>query len=159
MTLHYLTNAQRYGRALGARPAFFSIILVTGIVLYLSSFYNLNLPAQAATAPQSRYFVSTEHSVTGSFLSFYDSHGGTRIFGYPISDSVTENGRPVQYFERQRFEYHSEAAGTANEVQLGRLGAELAPARAMSQSSPPFASTLTRVFIQQTRHSLSDIFL
>jgi len=30
----------------------------------------------------------------------------------------------VQYFERQRFEYHPEYGGTRYEVLLGRLGAE-----------------------------------
>jgi len=30
----------------------------------------------------------------------------------------------VQYFERARFEFHPEAAGTPYEVQLGLLGAQ-----------------------------------
>jgi hypothetical protein len=31
----------------------------------------------------------------------------------------------VQYFERARFEYHPEAAGTPGEITLGLLGAEI----------------------------------
>jgi hypothetical protein len=38
---------------------------------------------------------------------------------------VQENGRPVQYFERNRFEYHAENAGTRYEVLLGLLGRQL----------------------------------
>jgi hypothetical protein len=143
--LHHRNTVQQCGRAIGARPAFFAIILVPGIILYLSLSHIL--PSRAAPAQQSRSFSATGYSVSGSFLSFFDSNGGLRIFGYPISDRVTVAGSPVQYFERQRFEYHSEAAGTANEVQLGRLGAELAPARALSQYSAPFASTATKLFV------------
>jgi len=35
----------------------------------------------------------------------------------------------VQYFERERFEYHPESAGTPYEVELGRLGAQVARQR------------------------------
>jgi uncharacterized protein YkwD len=140
-----------------ARLVLSSIILVTGVVIPLSL---LNIaPSVAAPAQPSRYFQPTGYTVGGSFLSFFEAHGGVTIFGYPISERVTEGGRPVQYFERQRFEYHGEAAGTPNVVQLGRLGAELAPARAVSRYSAPFASTAARMFFPQTRHSLSGAFL
>ena len=56
-------------------------------------------------------------------------------FGFPLSQpfqEVTRDTDPkvagksflVQYFERQRFEYHPENKGTPFEVLLGRLGAE-----------------------------------
>jgi len=133
------------------------IILGSGIVLYLSLLHSPT--SEAAPSQASRYFGPAGYSVSGSFLSFFDSHGGLRIFGYPISAQVTEEGRPVQYFERQRFEYHAEAAGTPNEVQLGRLGAGLSPGWALAQLSAPFASVAGKVYIPQTRHSLSGIFL
>jgi hypothetical protein len=56
--------------------------------------------------------------------------GGLKQFGYPISQPFTEVSKDdgktylVQYFERQRLEYHPENKGTAYEVLLGRLGAE-----------------------------------
>ena len=129
MALHQLNIAQQATRAFIARLALSGIILVPAI------FIRLNLPdiqpSLAAPAQESRSFQPTGYAVGGSFLSFFDSHGGVTIFGYPISDRATEGGRPVQYFERQRFEYHSEAAGTPDAVQLGRLGAELAPAAAV----------------------------
>src|SRR5207248_4144869 len=56
-------------------------------------------------------------------------------------------------------EYSSGAAGTPDAVQLGRLGATLPPAAAVSRSSAPFASTATRVYFPQTRHSVRDAFL
>jgi hypothetical protein len=67
-------------------------------------------------------FPATGHTVSGKFLDYWQANGGLAIFGYPISDEFTENGRTVQYFERQRFELHPEHAGTPFEVQLGLLG-------------------------------------
>ena len=76
-----------------------------------------------------RYFPETEHSLSLGFLSFWRSRGGLDVFGYPISEEVDEpnddgSGRTytVQYFQRARFEYHPEHAGTPYEVQLGLLG-------------------------------------
>ncbi len=71
------------------------------------------------------YFNETHHSLTGPFLQYWQAHGGLAIFGYPISEQLTENGYTVQYFERNRFEYHPEFAGTSNEVLLGLLGVEV----------------------------------
>ena len=41
---------------------------------------------------------------------FWEAHGGLAIFGFPISEEYadSETGYTVQYFERQRFEYHPE---------------------------------------------------
>ena len=47
------------------------------------------------------------------------------MYGMPLTEVYDENGRPVQYFERNRFEYHPEQAGTPYEVQLGLLGRDL----------------------------------
>ena len=72
------------------------------------------------------YFKETQHTLSGPFLKYWQSHGGLAVFGYPISEELTENGYKVQYFERNRFEYHPEFAGTPNEVLLGLLGVETA---------------------------------
>ena len=61
----------------------------------------------------------------GPFLAYWRAHGGLAIFGYPISEEFAENGYTVQYFERNRFEYHPEYAGHANEVLLGLLGVDI----------------------------------
>jgi uncharacterized protein YkwD len=97
--------------------------------------------------------------VRGSFLQFFDANGGLGMFGYPISDPVNENGRTVQYFERQRFEYHSEAEGTSHVVQLSRLGAELAPESARSQLTKSFASQANNLYFKESGHSLRGPFL
>jgi hypothetical protein len=72
------------------------------------------------------YFRETQHSLSGPFLKYWQRYGGLAVFGYPISEELMENGYRVQYFERNRFEYHPEYAGTPNEVLLGLLGVEVA---------------------------------
>ena len=68
--------------------------------------------------------------------------GGLPQFGYPLSQPFLEpsrdDGRPylVQYFERQRFEYHPEHAGTRFAVLLGRLGAEQLGTRGSMPPAP-----------------------
>jgi hypothetical protein len=71
-----------------------------------------------------RFFPETRHFLSHGFRAYWETHGGLRIFGYPISEEYTENDMTVQYFERARFEWHPENAGTEYEVLLGRLGAD-----------------------------------
>jgi subtilisin family serine protease len=71
------------------------------------------------------YFPQTGHMLGGAFLAYWRAHGGLAIFGYPISEEFTENGYTVQYFERNRFEFHPEYAGTPSEVLLGLLGVDI----------------------------------
>ncbi len=76
------------------------------------------------------YFPQTGHTLSKQFLSYWQKTGGLAVYGYPISEEVVEKGPEghsytVQYFERNRFELHPEAAGTPYEVQLGLLGAAI----------------------------------
>ena len=72
-------------------------------------------------------FSETGHSLAYGFRAFWEANGGLATFGYPISEEFSERNpdtgeiHTVQYFERARFEYHPEYAGTEFEVQLGRL--------------------------------------
>jgi len=70
------------------------------------------------------------HTLRGAFLAYWRANGGLAVFGYPLTEELTEanaaDGKPytVQYFERTRFEYHPENAGTRYTVLLGLLGGE-----------------------------------
>ena len=70
------------------------------------------------------------HSLRGSFRAYWEANGGLPRFGYPLTEEIIEpesnHGRQrlVQYFERARFEWHPDYAGTAYEVQLGHLGVQ-----------------------------------
>ena len=117
------------------------------------------IPASASANETVRFYPATRHSVGGAFLKFYDRYGGINLFGYPVTDEVKENGRTVQYFERQRMEYHSEYAGTANEVQLSLLGTLQAQGRPSTARVASFTSSANRLYVSQTGHSLSYSFL
>lgn len=84
-----------------------------------------------------QWFGETGHTVGDynteggqAIITYWSQRGDVRQFGLPISEPFMETDKIdgtthlVQYFERQRFEYHPEYAGTRYEVLLGRLGAE-----------------------------------
>ena len=67
------------------------------------------------------YFPQTGHTLALGFRAYWQTHGGLRIFGYPLSQEFTENGMTVQYFERARFEYHP-SNQPQYQILLGLLG-------------------------------------
>jgi len=102
-------------------------------------------PVLLLLATQPRFtFDQTDQVVTGQFLIFWQANGGLLAFGYPISPVLLEQGYQVQYFERQRFEYHPEEAGTQYEVQLGLLGTEMARAQGRNFNPPNPTNAATR---------------
>jgi WD40 repeat protein len=88
-------------------------------------------PAAPLASADQTYFSETAHNLGGRFKLYWQKHGGLARFGFPLSEEIEEvsatDGKRylVQYFERARFEYHPEAAGTPYEVELGQLGREL----------------------------------
>src|SRR4051794_31951845 len=70
----------------------------------------------AGATPAGMYFEATGHNLTGKFLEYWKANGGLPIYGYPISEAFTEKSKSdgkdytVQYFERNRLEYHPEQA-------------------------------------------------
>ncbi|MDQ2809050.1 MAG: hypothetical protein M3Z04_19420 [Chloroflexota bacterium] len=81
--------------------------------------------------PGQQYFAPTGHLVRGAFLQKWQTTGGLRVHGYPISEEIQEvsptdgHAYLVQYFQRARFEYHPENAGSPYEILLGVLGRQL----------------------------------
>ncbi|MCO5175469.1 MAG: serine hydrolase [Thermomicrobiales bacterium] len=72
------------------------------------------------------FFEPTGHSLCEPFRDWWYAKGGLAIFGYPLSEVMTEGGYQVQYFERARFEWHPENIGTDWVVELGHLGVDAA---------------------------------
>lgn len=74
---------------------------------------------------------ATGFCIKGAFLNYWQQRGGLAQHGYPLTEEFTEvnsaDSKPytVQYFERGRFEYHAENAGTPFEVLLGLVGREI----------------------------------
>jgi hypothetical protein len=71
--------------------------------------------------PQRRYYPQTGHTLSYAFMQYYDSHGGLDVFGYPITELVTEGNTVVQYFQRAKMEWHPEQP-IPNQITLGDVG-------------------------------------
>jgi spore germination protein len=96
----------------------------------------LRVPKPGPDTGFRRYFNETGHTLSGTFKRYWEQYGGLPVFGYPwteefVEESPSEAGKSftVQYFERNRFEYHPEFAGTRYEVLLGLLGRQLTAGR------------------------------
>ncbi len=78
-----------------------------------------------------RYFAETGHTLSGAFKTYWETRGDCRSTDSRLCEAFEEQSATdgksytVQYFERNRFEYHPENKGTAQEVLLGLLGSEV----------------------------------
>jgi hypothetical protein len=129
----------------------------------------LTAPAPSLSLPDGRYFTETQHNLGGPIRAYWDTHGGLAQFGYPRTEafrevSPTDGGvYLVQYFERNRLEYHPEHSGTPYEVLLGLLGVQISePLRAAGHGAFNHFADMhypgARYF-PQTGHNLRNTFL
>lgn len=90
--------------------------------------------ASQANKPGVVFFKETNHNMPPQFVDYWRIHGGLPVYGYPISEAFIEqsptDGKSylVQYFERNRFEYHPELPAEYR-VSLGLLGVEVLKGR------------------------------
>jgi hypothetical protein len=88
------------------------------------------------------YLAATRHSLAEPFLSYWRKYGGLGIFGYPISEPFNEisetDGKTylVQYFQRNRFEFHPENQ-PPYDVLLGLLGKDFMAMQALVNAWGP----------------------
>ncbi|MDD2694907.1 MAG: hypothetical protein PHD58_03175 [Anaerolineales bacterium] len=71
--------------------------------------------------PPCRTFPQTGFEVCYDFLDYYLQHGGEPVFGYPISNMESYQGRFVQWFQYARLEWHPEFS-TGPKITLTDLG-------------------------------------
>jgi hypothetical protein len=91
-------------------------------------------PFQAIADPgDGTWIESTGHTLRDEpapFRTFWENNGALAVFGYPISEQFQEvneaDGQTywVQYFERQRMEWHPDEPNPQYQVLLGLLGNE-----------------------------------
>jgi GH35 family endo-1,4-beta-xylanase len=90
-------------------------------------------PSNRPSGTSSLWDDVTRHTIANApapFREFYENYGGLRVFGRPTSEQFREYNRDtgavhwVQYFERQRMEWHPEITDPSFQVMLGRLGDE-----------------------------------
>lgn len=110
-------------------------------------------PSDLPDDPHRRYFPETGFWVSGDFLTFFDVHGGLKIFGYPITSPYNDHGILVQYFQNARMEWH-ELNEDAYKLQLGLLGEDLNLRR------PPVKPSLSpsQLYFPETGHSVNYMF-
>jgi hypothetical protein len=102
-----------------------------------------------SSAVQRRDGLAGDAIGDGRFRRFFEAYGGLAVFGYPISDLLSEadettgQTRTVQYFERARFELALGAPPDApllEQVRLGALGREYPGIAAQCGLPPPTAA-------------------
>ncbi len=125
--------------------------LMVGIVLLAIAPLGLHAQTQAE-----QYFSETGHTVRGEFLAFFNTHGGLRIFGFPITEEFPLNGRTVQYFQRVRMDLYSDKPA-GQQVQLASLGEELGKATPAESASGP--NTYFQRYFPETGHTVVYAFL
>ncbi len=124
---------------------------------------------KAPEAFNGKFFYQTGHTLGGPFLTYWETHGGLAVFGYPITELFDEfnldDGKVhrVQYFERNRFELHPENAGTQYEVLLGLLGkafsARTGPDITANYGSGETSPVPGGLLFKETGHTLTGKFL
>jgi hypothetical protein len=110
-----------------------------------------------AAAQASGCFAETGFCIGGRFAQYWQQNGGLAVFGFPISNELTEGGRTVQYFERQRFELHAENA-PPYDVLLGLLGEEVLGQQGIDWHTQPVSSGPVAgcMWFPETRHNVCD---
>lgn len=67
-------------------------------------------PVEGGDDANCTFFPETGHRLCFGMRDFWNARGGLAIFGFPISEEFSDSatGFTVQYFERQRLEWHPE---------------------------------------------------
>ncbi len=119
---------------------------------------------QPADSPDRVFYKETGHWLAYGFKKYWDNNGALWQFGYPISEEFQEKNAQdgktytVQYFERARFEYHPEFAGTEFEVLLGHLGRDYAIEKKIDQKAVAQQSNAVKYNTGLFDESLLDAF-
>ncbi len=139
-------------------------------IITLCMFCLLGLPAIFRPSPTlaagQRLFSETGHTVSGRFLDYWQQNGGLAQFGLPMSEPMSEQNADtgktytVQYFERNRFEYHPDQT-QPYDVLLGRLGITSLEHQGLNwhSFSGPSQPTTGCQYFAETGHALCQPFL
>ncbi|MCO5177580.1 MAG: hypothetical protein M9890_11525, partial [Thermomicrobiales bacterium] len=116
--------------------------------------YAIAAAAEAQALSGCDFVAETQHNICEPFRAYWNAHGGADAFGQPLTEMHYEGDLLVQYFERARFEWHSELAGTEWQILLGLLGAETIQAEAIDAGPIEASSATDCNFITETQHNV-----
>lgn len=132
LTVQYLERARmEWHPEISSDPDQAILLTRLGVAASEQSGYRFSPIASGTDTFTSHFFRETGHNLSNAFLLYWQKNGGLEVFGYPISEEFAEvtvsDGKTytVQYFERNRFEWHPEAKPQDN-IQLGLLDVEYA---------------------------------
>ncbi|MBF6614472.1 MAG: hypothetical protein IVW55_15255 [Chloroflexi bacterium] len=145
-----------------------SVFTVFATTLALAASFGAQADKASAQQAGCQTFPQTGKTVCGTFLTYWQSHGGVQQQGYPISNEFSEvsevDGKSytVQYFERAEFEKHPENQ-PPYDVLLSLLGTarlkEKYP-KGAPEPPPPMNPLATQgMFFPQTGKSINGEFL
>jgi spore germination protein YaaH len=115
--------------------------------------------------PDRTYFPETGHSLAFGFQAYWLANGGLQRFGYPRTEEFDEydplvgETYTVQYFERARFEWHPEYAGTPFAVLLGHLGRWSLEERGLEDRTLAVDPIPGQRYFPETGHNVGGVFL
>lgn len=110
-----------------------------------------------------RCFPETGQCISGRFLQYWQANGGLPVFGIPLTPAREERNRDTgktyltQWFERNRFELHSDQAAPYD-VLLGRLGDDRLQQQERDWRTFPKASPQAAHYFAQTGHAIAPQF-
>ncbi len=116
----------------------------------------------AVPSPDRLYVSETQHFMSTGFKSYWQTHGGPSLFGFPLTeeffekDPASDGDIIVQYFERVKLEYRG-SLPEGERISLGRLGVELTESRQFAPVAA-FTSSDDRLYFPETQHSLASGF-
>jgi hypothetical protein len=137
------------------RKSLLSVLLIVAV---------LPLGVSATHAQSDQRCFETGYCISGPIHKYWERNGGLAIVGYPIGEQQTEIvegswGGPVQWFERDRLEDHSnEGLG----VLAGRLGAlylERVSDRPWETLAKASGAPTDCRYFPETQHTLCEPFL
>lgn len=126
--------------------------VLLALLLTLAAIGPRNVAAQSSSC-----FPETGFCIGGRFAQYWQQNGGLAVFGYPLSNELTEAQRIVQYFERQRFELHTENIAPYG-VLLGLLGEEVLQQQGIDWHTQPVSPGPVAgcMWFPETRHNVCD---
>lgn len=71
--------------------------------------------------PNHRYYPKSGHTLSGNFLHYFDTHGGSVRFGLPISEPFLLEGVLTQDFQSARFFWTPNAGQPVTLEAIGRV--------------------------------------
>lgn len=118
---------------------------------------------RASAVPTERCFSETGACVGGRFLDYWTGNGGLPVFGLPQAEQQVarspEGAFPTQWFERERFEAHTENRAPYD-LLLGRLGDQLLRQQGRDWNTFPKRQPQPGCqYFGETQHSICAPFL